>query len=100
MIYVAIDERLYAEKYSAAMDAAAAIQNMLLMAHYLELGGCWMYLSELTNQNKLQKKLGLKNYFYVYSVILLGYPAEFPKEPCRKPLEKIVRFIDFDLNGL
>ena len=98
MIYVAIDERLYPEKYTAAMDAAAAIQNMLLMAYHLDLGGCWMYLSEIANQNKLRKKLGLEDYYYVYSTILLGYPAEFPKGPKRKPLEKAVKFIGFDLN--
>lgn len=91
VIYVAIDERLYPEKYAAAMDAAAAIQNMLLMTHHLGLGGCWLYLAELvTNQNKLRKKLGLENYYYVYSAILLGYPAEFPDEPCKKPLDTLV----------
>lgn len=99
MIYVAIDERLYPEKYTAAMDAAAAIQNMLLMAYHLDVGGCWMYLSEIANQNKLRKKLGLEDYYYVYSTILLGYPAEFPKGPKRKPIEKAVKFIDFDLNN-
>ena len=98
IVYVAIDGRLYPEKYSAAMDAAAAIQNMLLMAHNLGIGGCWIYLSELTNQNKLRKKLSLENYYDIYSAILLGYPAELPEEPCRKPFEKSVKFIGFDLN--
>ena len=95
IIYVAIDERLYPEKYTAAMDAAAAIQNMLLMAHNLGLGGCWMYTSELTNQNNLRKKLGLNDYCYIYAAVLLGYSAEHPEPPLRKPLEKCVKFIGF-----
>lgn len=95
IIYVAIDERLYPEKYTAAMDAAAAIQNMLLMAHNLGLGGCWMYISELTNQNNLRKKLGLNDYCYIYAAVLLGYSAEHPEPPLRKPLEKCVKFIGF-----
>lgn len=97
VIYVAVDERLYPEKYAAAMDVAASIQNMLLMLHHLDLGGCWLYLSEtVTNQNKLRKKLGLEDYYYIYSCILIGYPAEFPGEPCKKPLEKLVSFVGFD----
>lgn len=96
VIYVAIDERLYPEKYTAAMDAAVAIQNMLLTAHHLGLGGgWWVYLAENAHQEKLRHKLGLEDYHYVYSAILLGYPAESPEAPGRKPLEKIVRFIGF-----
>ena len=101
LIYVAIDERLYPEKYTAAMDAATAIQNMLLMAHSLGLGGCWLYLAEIVgNQNKLRKKLGLEDYYYVYSAILVGYAAESPDEPGRKPVDKIVSFIGFDSGGV
>lgn len=98
IIYVAIDERLYPEKFTAAMDAAAAIQNMLLMAHNLGLGGCWMYMCELTNQNSLKKKLGLDDHYYIYSAVLLGYPAEHPEPPHRKPLDKCVKFIGFGDN--
>lgn len=96
LIYVAIDERLYPEKYTAAMDAAVAIQNMLLMAHCLGLGGCCLYLAELANQNRLREKLGLQDHYYIYSAVLLGYPAESPEEPCRKPLEKTTKFIGFN----
>lgn len=97
LIYVAIDKRPYGkkEKYAAAMDAAAAIQNMLLMAHYLGLGGCWTYLADLVDQKKLRKELGLKDHYYLYSAILLGYPMEYPSEPCRKPLDKVTKFIGF-----
>jgi len=95
LIYVAVDERPYGkkEKYAAAMDAAAAIQNMLLMAHYLGLGGCWTYLADLVDQNRLRTELGLKAHYYLYSAVLLGYPMEYPSEPCRKPLDKVTKFI-------
>lgn len=97
LIYVAIDTRLYGEKekFAGAMDAAAAIQNMLLMAHYLGLGGCWSYMADLVNQSELKKQLGLDDYYYIYSAILLGYPLDFPETPGRKPLNKAVKFIGF-----
>lgn len=96
LIYVAIDTRLYGEKekFAGAMDAAAAIQNMLLMAHYLGLGGCWSYMADLINQSELRKQLGLDDYYYVYSAILLGYPLDFSEAPGRKPLDKAAKFID------
>jgi nitroreductase len=95
LIYVAIDMRPYVptEKFAGAMDAAAAIQNMLLMAHSLGLGGCWSYLADLVDQNKLRKRLGLSKYYYVYSVILLGYPIGSPNAPGRKPLERTAKFL-------
>ncbi len=97
MVYVGIDQRLYGEKekFAASMDAASAIENMLLMAHNLSLGGCWMYLADLVSQEKLRRSLNLEDYYYVYSVILLGYPVEYPEEPARKPLNKIVKFMEF-----
>lgn len=97
LIYVAIDRRPYGpkEKFAGAMDAAAAIQNMLLMAHSLGLGGCWSYLADLVDQNKLRKRLGLSDYYYVYSAILLGYPIGSPKAPGRKQLERTVELIGY-----
>lgn len=95
LIYVAMDERLYPEKYSAAMDAAAAIQNLVLEAQNLGLGTCWSYIAELTDQNKLRSKLGVEDYYYIYSAVLVGYPAEQPQAPPRKPLSIIVKFVGF-----
>jgi len=99
VLYIAIDERLYPWKYAAAMDAAAAIQNMLLMAHHLGLGACWYYGAERLNQDKLRARLGFSDHCYIYSTIQLGYPVEAPDAPGRKPLDKIATFIGFDTTG-
>ncbi len=96
VLYVAMDERLYPWKYAAAMDAAAAIQNMLLMAHQLGIGACWYYGAERLNQAKLRARLGLPNYCYIYSTVQLGYPAEEPEAPGRKPLSETATFIGFN----
>lgn len=95
IIYVAIDSRPYGlkEKYAGALDAGAAIQNMLLMAHSIGLGGYWSYMADLVDQNNLRKLLELSDYYYVYSAILLGYPVGYPEAPGRKPLERIAKFL-------
>jgi nitroreductase len=96
VIYVAIDERIYPWKYAAAMDAAAAIQNMLLMAQHLGLGACWYYGGERLDQVKLRARFGLPDHYYIYSTVQLGYPAEAPEAPGRRPLHEITTFIGFD----
>lgn len=92
-IYVAFDKRLYFnEKYTAAMDAAIALQNMLLATHSLGLGGCFIYLSEFDNQDKLKKYLLLPSYYYVYAAIIIGFPNEKAITPSRRSLDEIISF--------
>lgn len=93
LIYVAVDERPYHEEYAPAIDAAVAMQNMLLEAHSLALGACLIYQCESANQDELRKKLKLENHFTIYGVIVLGYPGEAPDKPERKPLEDIATFL-------
>lgn len=93
VLYVAMDERMYPWKYAAAMDAAAAIQNMLLMAHYIGVGACWYYGAERLNQTKMRARLGLPEYYFIYSTVQLGYPAETPEAPGRMPLDTVATFI-------
>ena len=93
-IYVAIDTRIYfKEQFSAAMDVAVAIQNMLLAAHVLGIGGCYVYLSEFADQRKLRNLLDLPIYYKVYAAVALGYPAETPAPPPRRPLGKVINFV-------
>ena len=95
VIYIAVDQRVYfEEKFTAAMDAAVAIQSMLLAAHALGLGACFVYLSENENQETLTKSLGLAPYYYVYACMLLGYPMENPKPPPRRKASDVLKFLE------
>ena len=102
VVYVAMDERPYHQgydagwKFAAAMDSAAATQNILLMAHSLGLGACWYYGGERLSQDKLRARLGLPEYCYIYSTVQIGYPAEAPEAPGRIPLDAMVAFIGFE----
>jgi len=92
-IYIAIDERLYEETYAPALDAGLALQNMLLAAHALGLGGCLVYQGEIVDQEKLKQYLGIAGYYQVYGVVLLGYPAEIPIPSARVPVKEVSQFI-------
>lgn len=92
-IFVAVDERLFFEKYSGALDAGLAMQNMLLTAHSLGLGTCLIYQGEFVDKKKLEEFYRIPSYCTVYCAILLGYPDETPEMPARMPLDEITKFL-------
>ncbi len=70
------------------LDAACATENILLAAHSLGLGGCWlnglMRISEQTEIRALSEELHLPGTHRICSLIALGYPAHDETPPVRK----------------
>jgi nitroreductase len=93
-IYVGVDDRLFFEKYSGPLDAACAMQNMLLVAHYRGLGGCLVYQGEFANRKELEEKYRVPEYCTIYCAVLLGYPDESPDTPARMPVEEITTYVE------
>jgi len=71
------------------MAIGACIQNILLEAHSLGLGSCW--LGEILNKKEEVKKyLKLDEDLEVMAVIALGKPDEPITESCRKNLKNLM----------
>ncbi len=81
-----------AEKIFAMQSVAAALENMLLVAHALGLGAVWLGVPLLL-KNKFDELLKPPEGCDLQGIIALGYPAETPKTRPRKPLSEVVRFI-------
>jgi nitroreductase len=92
-IFVTVDERLFFEKYSGALDAGLAMQNMLLTAHANALGTCLIYQGEFVDKEILEKYYQIPPYCTVYCAILLGYPDEIPEIPARMSVEEITVYL-------
>ena len=75
-------ERLY-----SIQNCAAAVQNMLLTAHSLGLGSCWVGAFD---EDMLKRALGIPEYVRPQAVVPLGYPAEKVPTPMQYQLENIV----------
>lgn len=64
------------------IDCSAATQNLILAAHALGLGACWCGASPMTGP-----MASVKEYFKLpenikpFSIVVLGYPQETPKQP-------------------
>jgi len=77
------------EYVMAVQSVAAAIENMLLAAHDEGLGSCW-FCAPLFCPDVVRKTLKIPKHVYPQALITLGYPANKPNPPPRKPLEEIV----------
>ncbi|MDM7999366.1 MAG: nitroreductase family protein [Dehalococcoidia bacterium] len=70
-------------------DGAAATQNMLLAAHALGLGGCWVGSYGSSYEEAAKSILGIPGDRRLLSIISLGYAAESGKSS-RIDLDKLV----------
>jgi nitroreductase len=58
-------------------DSAATCQNMLLAAHGLGLGACWIGAFDSA---KVARELNLPEHLVPVAILPIGHPAESPKE--------------------
>jgi len=77
-------ERLY-----TIQDSAAAAQNILLAAHDVGLGGCWVGAFD---EDKVCSVLGIPDYARPQAIIPIGFPDEEPPVPPKYKLENVVFF--------
>jgi F420 biosynthesis protein FbiB-like protein len=84
------DKRRQKVEYDMAVQSvAAAIQNMLLVAYAEGLGACW-FCAPMFCPEIVREVLKVPKNVKPQALITLGYPAERPKIPPRKPIEALV----------
>ncbi len=71
------------------LDAANATENMLLAAHALGYGTCWVGGFD---PNQAREVLGLPPGFRVVSLVPVGRAALNPEVPPHRPLEEVIRW--------
>jgi nitroreductase len=72
------------------VDAAIAMQSMVLVAHELGLGTCWVAAFK---EDKVKEALGIPDEARVIAMTPVGYPAEKKGNVTeRKPAERIIHF--------
>jgi nitroreductase len=82
-------------------DLSACIENILLEAHSLGLGACWVHgpVASTRDAKKFKEILGIPTGMGEYKVIAyvaIGWPAEDRKHPRpKKSLEEIVFWESF-----
>jgi len=69
------------------VDVSIACAFMILQAHELGLGTCWI---GAFNEDETKKILNIPGHVRVVAVIPLGYPNQTPSQKSRKSLNQIV----------
>lgn len=78
---------------SEISGASAAIENILLTAHSLGYGSCWM-TGPLFAERDLAKILELKNNYKIAALIPIGKPDGEVTIPERKDIDKIMKVVE------
>ena len=93
-LVVCANEERSAWKYGARgkelyclLDAAAAVQNLLLAVHALGLGACWI---GAFHDEAVSKTLNLPRGIRPMAIIPMGYPDQTPRAPPRMSLKDVV----------
>ena len=87
------DRRSQAERAMAVQGAAMAAQNLLLAAHIVGLGACWM-CAPLFCPQTVAASLALPSDWEPQAIITLGYPADRGKPFQRRALSAVTRYQD------
>ncbi len=85
-------ERQQNEWLMAVQSTAMAGQNLLLAAHALGLGACWM-CAPLFSPDVVRHTLDLPADWQPQALITIGYPAE-TRQKTRHPLHSRVLYVD------
>jgi coenzyme F420-0:L-glutamate ligase / coenzyme F420-1:gamma-L-glutamate ligase len=80
-------ERRDIERDMAVQSLAAAIQTLLMAAHFNGLGACWL-CAPLFCKATVRQALKIPDGVEPQALIMLGYPDEAPKTPPRNPVEE------------
>ncbi|MFO7768749.1 MAG: nitroreductase family protein [bacterium] len=96
LVVGSVDERI-TEEYGEAglttfgvMDLSASVQNMLLAAHDLGLGACWVCAFP---PGKVKEILELPDRLHPLIMVTVGTPAEEPERPSRLDPGEVAEFI-------
>jgi nitroreductase len=89
-IVVCGDEKLQHDDGYWIADCGAATQNILLAAHSLGIGSCWVGLYPRQQRMKdISELLNIPGHVKPFALITLGYPDEQKKHPERYSKEKV-----------
>lgn len=82
-----------AERLTGSVTGASmAIQNLLLAAHSRGLGSC-VFTGCVAADREIARILGFPRQHGLLALVAVGWPAERPPAPARKPLGQVLRFL-------
>jgi nitroreductase len=89
-ILICFDKKLEHDNGYGPIDCSAATQNMLLAAHELGFGTCWIGIYPREKRvSTLHNLFNLPEHVIPFAVVSVGYPNEVKQKPERFKKERI-----------
>ena len=73
---------------------ACAAQNMMLAAHSMGIGSCWIGFAKFLEMSGMMKEMGMPDNHHISACITLGYARNMPKPAPRKPTADVIRWVE------
>lgn len=80
LVVISADEAAIAP----AQDSALALSNIMLAAHSIGVGSCWIHALRLIEDKALLEELKIPANYKIYGSAALGYAQQAGKAPTRK----------------
>ena len=90
LVFIITEDRLFNDE-----SCACCAQNMMLAAHALGLGSCWIGFASILGFNKeIQHRIGIPDGYHVAAALVFGYPkGKIPKFTPRKIGADVINWI-------
>lgn len=91
LVFIITKDHLF---YNESCSCCA--QNMMLAAHSLDLGSCWIgFASVLGMRKEILKKIGVPDNYHIAAALIFGHPKEKSKKPSIRKVESdIINWIE------
>jgi nitroreductase len=76
-------------------DGSAATQNMLVAAHALGLGACWVAGDKKSYAPQIARRLGAPADLVLVALVALGYPSGALPSPTKRSLNEVTHWGKF-----
>jgi nitroreductase len=76
-------------------DGSAATQNILVAAHALGLGACWVAGDKKPYAGKIVERLGAPSGIRLVALVAIGWPEGDLPKPSKRPLNEVIHWDKF-----
>jgi len=81
------------ENHRLSEDCGCATQTILLSAHALGLGGCWVACSGKDYAEDVRRILDVPVEYTIFSIAVLGHPERAIPAPSKKTIEEVSEWL-------
>jgi len=91
LVFIVTEDNLFFDE-----SCACCAENMMLAAHSLGIGSCWIgFASVLGLKKEIMKKIGVPDKYHISAAIVFGYPkGKAERAPIRKVGSDVINWIE------